>query len=339
MWAQMISFAPFMFQIAKSMRDLGLIKHLENAPEGLTLAEFGQKTDLSPYSLSVLLDGAESCGLVRSENGKFIATESALVLENDALTRANMNFTSDVCYEGLTQLKESLRQNSPAGLKVFGEWSTIYEGLTELPPQALKSWLEFDHFYSDNVFPRVVPHVFENGARTVLDVGGNTGKFARACARYQADAKIKILDYPQQLALAEEESRKAGLQDRISFQPQKLLDHSLPFPKGFDVIWMSQFLDCFGENDILALLVRAREAMSETSTLMIMEPCIDNQRFVTSQFCLNMASLYFTSMANGKSRFYRTSDFRRLLDEAGLEVKEEIILRLVHTVFKCKRKE
>lgn len=337
-WAQMLAFGPVMFQVAKSMRNLGAIEHLANAQNGLTLEELGQKIDLSRYSLSVLLDGAESCGLVRTENEKFFATESALHIQNDALTKANMNFTNDVCYEGLFHLEESLRTNSPVGLKVFGKWPTIYEGLTELPPQVLQSWLEFDHFYSDSMFPRALPHVFKNGAQTVLDVGGNTGKFARACAQFQPDAKITILDYPQQLALAEEESRKAGLHDQITFQPQKLLDHTIPFPKGFDVIWMSQFLDCFGENDILSLMTRARDAMNENSVLMIMEPFIDNQKFQTSQFCLNMASLYFTCMANGHSRFYRATDFRKLLNEAGLEVTEEILLRLSHTILKCRRK-
>lgn len=333
----MISFGPVMFQIGKCLRNLNIISHLKDA-NGLTLEELGQKVDLSRYSLSVLLDGAESCGLIRVENNKFFPTESALHIETDALTKSNMDFTNDVCYQGLFNLEDSLRTNTPVGLKVFGDWPTIYEGLTELPPQVLQSWLAFDHFYSDSMFPRALPHVFQNDAKKLLDVGGNTGKFARACAQFNPVAKITILDYPQQLALAESETKKAGLENRITFQPQRLLDHTIPFPKGFDVIWMSQFLDCFGENDILSLLNRAREAMSESSVLMIMEPFIDNQKFLTSQFCLNMASLYFTCMANGQSRFYRASDFRRLLDQAGLEVTEEILLRLSHTILKCKKK-
>jgi SAM-dependent methyltransferase len=338
MWAQMIAFAPVMFQLARSLREFGIIKHLSGSPEGLTQEELGRKTDLSPYSLSVLLDGAESCGLVRVENQKYLATQAAVYLETDELTRANMNFTHDVCYKGMFHLEEALRKNVPAGLKEFGEWPTIYEGLTQLPPQALKSWLEFDHFYSDDVFPRVLPHVFQGGVKTVLDVGGNTGKFACACAKYNHEARITILDYPQQLELAEKESRQAGLHERITFKAQALLDHSLPFPQDFDVIWMSQFLDCFAEDDIVRLLTRARAAMRDDSTLMILEPFIDNQAFATSRFCLNMTSLYFTAMANGQSRMYRLTDFQRFLEYAGLIIEETVRLRLSHTILKCKKK-
>jgi ubiquinone/menaquinone biosynthesis C-methylase UbiE len=319
------------------MRDFGILKLLSNAPEGLTTEDIRSSVDLSEYSLSVLMDGAESMGLVEIKNGRYVGTDASEYLEKDALTRANMDFTQDVCYLGMFQLKESLLKGKPEGLKVFGSWPTIYEGLTQLPPQALKSWLAFDHYYSDDTFPRVMPYVFKDGPKKILDVGGNTGKFARACARHNEDVHVTILDYPQQLSLAEQESRQAGLQDRIHFQPQRLLDHSQPFPKDFDLIWMSQFLDCFGKEDVLALMKRARDAMSDDSSLLIMEPFIDKQNHETSRFCLNMGSLYFTAMANGNSRFYRAEDFYKLLAEAGLRVDDEIRLRLSHCVLKCKK--
>ncbi len=37
-------------------------------------------------------------------------------------------------------------------LKELGEWNTIYEGLSQLKPEEQKSWFEFDHHYSDDIF-------------------------------------------------------------------------------------------------------------------------------------------------------------------------------------------
>jgi len=336
LWAQMIAFAPVMFQAARCLREFGVFKQLLAEPRGLTFGELQEKVDLSTYSLSVLLDAGKSSALIECGDGKFRATAAADYLETDALTRANMNFTHDVCYKGMFELEASLRHGRPEGLKEFGPWPTIYEGLTQLPVQALRSWLEFDHFYSDDAFPRVLPILFRDGAKTVLDVGGNTGKFAVACAKFNPEVNVTILDYPQQLDLAKQAADDAGVGERVHTQPAKLLDHSVAFPKNFDLLWMSQFLDCFGEDDILALLQRARAAMNENSRLFIMEPFIDRQRYEAAEFCLNMTSLYFTALANGKSRMYRAEDFHRLLKQAGLKVEMEFRVRLSHTLLKCK---
>ena len=45
-----------------------------------------------------------------------------------------------------------LEEGKPTGLKHFGDWPTIYEGLSSLPAQVQKSWFGFDHYYSDHSF-------------------------------------------------------------------------------------------------------------------------------------------------------------------------------------------
>jgi len=161
-----------------------------------------------------------------------------------------MDFTNDVNYLGMFSLIESIKTGRPAGLKVFGNWPTVYEGLSQLPPHVQKSWFEFDHFYSDYAFPEIMPVVFRNDPKLILDVGGNTGKFALQCTAYNKDVKIIILDLPGQLAKAALNISSAGYEERIDLHSINLLDHSKPFPKKPDIIWMSQFLDCFSQEDI-----------------------------------------------------------------------------------------
>ena len=93
----------------------------------------------------------------------------------------NLNFTNEVCYEGLFHLPEAIKTGKPSGLKVLGEWDTIYEGLSQLTPEVQQAWFEFDHHYSDGVFQEALRTVFKSNPKFIFDVGANTGKFAVAC--------------------------------------------------------------------------------------------------------------------------------------------------------------
>lgn len=85
---------------------------------------------------------------------------------------------------------------------------------------------------------------------------------------------------------------------------------------------MSQFLDCFSMEEIVSILSRAREAMGDNTRIYIMETLWDRQRFEPAAFCLTMTSLYFTAIANGNSKMYRTEDLEECIAKAGLEIEE-----------------
>ena len=97
-------------------------------------------------------------------------------------------------------MEESFKENRPVGLEHFGNWPTVYEGLSELPSQVQKSWFGFDHFYSDSSFPEALEIIFKkHNTRSLYDVGGNTGKWALQCVNYDKDVEVTILDLPQQI--------------------------------------------------------------------------------------------------------------------------------------------
>ena len=337
--AQKIAFAPVVFQASKSLRDSGILKILEQSgKEGIGLDNISEKCDLSLYSIRVLLDAGISIGIITFDKDKYFLTRTGYFILNDKITRINMDFTHDVCYEGLFHLDDSLKNGKPEGLKVFGQWQTIYEALSSLPEKVQESWFGFDHYYSDNAFPRALPLVFKDKPVKILDVGGNTGKWAIECAKYSNDVKVTILDHPGQLEKARNNIMKNGFEERISGHPIDLLDHSTPFPAGHDTIWMSQFLDCFSSDDIVELLIRARNAMDDNSVLYIMETYIDRQRYDIARFCLDMTSLYFTCMANGNSRMYHADDMIGFVNKAGLKIEEDIDgVAISHTLFKCRK--
>ncbi|NIA27099.1 MAG: SAM-dependent methyltransferase, partial [Desulfobulbaceae bacterium] len=88
-------------------------------------------------------------------------------------------------------------------------------------------------------------------------------------------------------------------------------------------IWMSQFLDCFSEPQILAILIQAAGALEENNSLYVLEPFWDCQQFNTGAYSINATSLYFTCLANGVSRMYNSKDIIDIAREAGFGVKAQ----------------
>jgi hypothetical protein len=264
--AQKIVFGPLLFQAARLLRDFGILRALRQARSGLTLEELTAKVDASRYGVLVLVEAGLAAGLVRTEEARYFVTATGACLLSDELTGVNMDFVQNCCFQAMYHLEDSIRSEKPVGLQsTFGNWDTIYPALSQLPPAARDSWFKWDHYYSDAAFPQALPLVFARRPASLLDVGGNTGKWAIQCASYSAEVAVTILDHPGQVSVARRNIEERGLQQRISCRSIDLLDHSQPFPEGFDAIWMSQFLVCFAEKDVARLLER-RRAGSTSST-------------------------------------------------------------------------
>lgn len=341
--AEFIAFSPVVFQISRLMVKLGVLDLLRNADNGMTQEEIAAKTGLSLYAVKVLTEASLSIGtvIVDAETNRFYLAKTGWFLLNDPATKVNLDFNHDVNYMGMFRLEEALKEGIPAGLKHFGDWPTIYEGLSSLPADVQKSWFAFDHFYSDSSFEEALKIVFADGPQTLLDVGGNTGRWALRCVGYNADVNVTVVDLPQQLEMMKAYTQGKNGAERIDGYGMNLLDDSqqLPTGKHYDVIWMSQFLDCFNEEQVTSILRRAARIMDANTRLYIMETVWDRQRFEPAAFCLTMTSVYFTAMANGNSKMFNTDDLVRLIGNAGMEVEQTYdCLGQAHTILKCKTK-
>ncbi len=318
--AQELAFGPIAFQAARLLWKFGILEKVQKAEkEGLTLLQIQDQSSLSLYATKVLVEAGLGMGLLTLSRDRYFITKMAHILISDRMTQVNFNFTHDVCYQGMFNLEQALVTGKPAGLENFGDWPTIYEGLSQLTQQTQKSWFDFDHFYSDEAFISALPHVFAQKPKSILDVGGNTGKWALTCTQYDPDVKVTIADLPAQIKLAQQ----GILTDRISFFGVDILNPESILPSHHDVIWMSQFLDCFSTDQIISILIKTRKSMDETSKLFILETYWDRQRNPTAAYCLQQTSLYFTALANGNSQMYHSRDLRDCLFEAGFTIEKE----------------
>ncbi|MDR2466083.1 MAG: class I SAM-dependent methyltransferase [Prevotellaceae bacterium] len=319
--ANRIAFAPMIFQASRALKNLGILASIERG-KGLTIEEIAADTGLTAYGVRVLCEAGLAIGLLYLAEEKFHLSKVAYFFMHNEFTTANTEFVNDVCYNGMFSLDESVRNGKPEGLKTFGTWDTVYEALSQLPENARASWFRFDHYYSDVSFDECLNHVLADHPRKILDIGGNTGRFAIKCLTRDENLRVTVADLPGQLDLARRNAETSGFADRMEFAEINVLDGNQSLPAGYDALWLSQFLDCFSENEIVSILKRCAAALDRDARIFILEPFWDRQRFPTSAFCLIMTSLYFTAIANGNSRIYTFSVFSELIAKAGLCIEK-----------------
>ncbi|QSH91722.1 class I SAM-dependent methyltransferase [Treponema medium] len=320
--AQKLAFAPAAFQTAKAMVDLHILQAIEDSKTaGLTIEAIINKTGLSSYTVKLLMEFSLSLELVKiipnSEPQAYVLGKTGYFLLNDELTQANMNFINDVCYQGLFYLQDSLKAGKPAGLKVFGNWDTIYQGLSSLPEQVQKSWFAFDHYYSDSIFDAALPIVFKENPRHIMDIGSNTGKFTKAALSYNNQVLVTMVDLPQQIAMAQNNPDLEAFQDRIESYPTNILNPDEQLPSNVDTVWMSQFLDCFSLDEIQGIVKKIKKNVPSHCNIFVLEPLWDMQRFEAASYSIQATSIYFAAMANGNSKMYSYSDLVGTIEAAG----------------------
>ncbi|MCL2283739.1 MAG: SAM-dependent methyltransferase [Fibromonadales bacterium] len=324
--AQRIAFMPLAFQSAYSMRELGILEFVSKAGStGASTAEISRECSISEYGAQVLAEIGLGMGIFKladeGEPLKYALGKTGFFILHDEMTKVNMDFVQDVCYEGAKFLKASVKNSKPEGLKVFGKWNTIYEGLSQLPQHAQKSWFAFDHFYSDLAFPEALPIVFRNPPRKLVDIGGNTAKWAISACKYNPDVQVVIADLPGQISVAKRNVESAGFAARVLFCETNVLNANPALPTDADAVWMSQFLDCFSLEEITGIIKNAGTAMPNAN-FYVLEPLWDMQKFEASSYSLQATSLYFTCMANGNSKMYRFAELVNAIEKGGVALQE-----------------
>src|ERR1700754_5030891 len=91
--AQWIAHGPVIFQVARVLRNSGILKVIEESgAEGITNEAIAEKVKLSVYGVRVLLESGLGLGLVLVNDNKYTLAKTGHFILNDPLTITNMNF-------------------------------------------------------------------------------------------------------------------------------------------------------------------------------------------------------------------------------------------------------
>lgn len=316
--AQKLIFAPMAFCALNSAIELGIIDFLDK--NSSSEEEIIENLNLDEYIVKTLLDVLIINNIVLKKDEKYSLSEMGSLFLYDDMTKANFNFIKDVCYLGAFELTQSFKEKKPLGLsKAIKGFETIYPALTKLPDKMKKSWYEFDHLYSDNCFEDVF-NVISKKYNSIFDIGGNTAKFERVCLENDKNINITMLDLKENIEKIKDDETLKG----CKFYPIDVLDINPKYPDiKNSAVLMSQFLDCFSKKDIIKILKDLYKALDNNSSIYILEPYTDMQKFYGAKYSLVHSSLYFTCMANGVSKFYTLEEMKELIEKSNFEIVNE----------------
>jgi hypothetical protein len=109
--AQKIAFAPFVFQAALALRDLGVLATVEKyGDEGVGIENLTEQLHLPHYGMQVLLEAGLGINLLLYKEKKYSLTNTGYFILHDTMTQVNMDFVQDVNYQGIFHLKEAINE-------------------------------------------------------------------------------------------------------------------------------------------------------------------------------------------------------------------------------------
>lgn len=272
--AEAISDIAFAFMGSKALFS-ALHVGLFTALDGKTLSadEVAKETDLDVDRATTLLTALTSLGLVQKDNGGFTnspAADAFLVKGRKYDFGDYLRFQIDrQMYPFLTQLNEALtgklEDNQVAS---YADWFS--------DPEEARLYSESQHAGSLGPGRSLGKMVDLSAARKLLDVGGGTGAFSISLCTVYPELTSTVLDFPNVAEVGREFIAKAGLSDRITYQPGNALTDE--WPESADAVLMSYLFSGVPGEAIPNLVRKAMDVLEPGGNFMVHDFMVDESR-------------------------------------------------------------
>jgi len=147
-----------------------------------------------------------------------------------------------------------------------------YDGCLRDSPEnreAARRWMRITTCLTRYEAPACLDHYDFSIHRRMLDIGGNSGEFARRVCMRHADISALVMDLPVVCRVGAEHMKEKPEADRVRFlEGNALLD---PIPQGFDLISFKSMLHDWPERETMRFLSRAVEALEPGGVVLIFE--------------------------------------------------------------------
>jgi hypothetical protein len=175
-----------------------------------------------------------------------------------------------------------------AGAKVFELFR--YDRCMEITNANLREarrWVEYTTALTRYEAPVALEAVDLAGVQRLLDVGGNSGEFARQAVRHWPGLSVDVLDLPVVCRLGEEHIARHGDPSRVRFLPGDL--RTQPMPAGYGAISFKSVLHDWPDDHARAFLAKAAASLAPGGQLLIFE---------RAQIRVGSAHMPFSMVAN-----------------------------------------
>ena len=320
--AQKLAFAPIAFQASVALKRLGILEAVEAAKDdGAAAAEIARSSQLPVYGVRVLLD----MGL--SHRARLAARRSLRARQGRPLRAERRDDARQLGFRGRCLLRRdelAARTPSSNARRRASRASAIgrrcIKGLTRLPEPSRTSWLKFDHFYSSNAFAAALRARLRGQAAAPARhrrQHGPLGHGVRGArpARRSHDRRSTRPSAADERAARRQPARRTHSRD--GRRPARRDGHA-PGGRRRDLDESVPRLLLGAASDADTPRSRPKPWLPECS-LFVLELLCDRQRYDAATYSVNATSLYFTCIANGVSRMYRSEDLLRIIRDGGAD--------------------
>jgi hypothetical protein len=134
---------------------------------------------------------------------------------------------------------------------------------------AARRWMRITTCLTRYEGPACLEHYDFSVHRRMLDIGGNSGEFARRVCMWHPKISTLVMDLPVVCRVGAEHLKGKPEAERIRFlEGNALVD---PIPRGFDLITFKSMLHDWPEQETMRFLKRAAEALEPGGVMLIFE--------------------------------------------------------------------
>jgi 2-polyprenyl-3-methyl-5-hydroxy-6-metoxy-1,4-benzoquinol methylase len=283
---------------------------------GATISDIAKRCSASERGIQKLCGYLTSLGLVERKSDRYaLCPDAAAFLDRRSPTylgtSAAVALAGETLVGAFSALTEAVRRGGTA----------LAEGGTLAPQHPV--WVEFAHAMSipGASSARLLADCLAEGTDPsikILDIAGGHGLYGIEFAKRNPAAEIFAVEWPEVLAVAIANAKKAGVSERFHAIPGDALN--VAFGEGYDLVLITNFLPDLGSTE--GLLRRIYSALARSGRVALFELMLNEDRISPAP----AVALDLTLLATTPSGETRTpSQLSEALRRAGfrrVEVRE-----------------
>ena len=303
------------FQYLNAGCTLGLFELLNQRPN-MTADEIMEELELEFRATRCLLLGCTSLKLVLKDGDTYrnCASIDQLFADNQwKIYYDTVQFEAQICYDGQTDLVESLRQNTNVGLRrVPGQGSDLYHRYAE-DPKLQEVFYNYMGSWSELSNPLLVDNVDFSGVTRILDVGGGDATNAIAVAKANPHVHVTLMDLPDNVEVPQRKIADHGLSDRIDLYEADFFQAE--FPDGYDCIMFIHQLVIWPTETNAKLIQRAYDALPEGGKIIVFSSMSNDNE--DGPVFAALDTVYFLCTPAEGGMIYPWKDYEHAMTSAG----------------------
>jgi cyclopropane fatty-acyl-phospholipid synthase-like methyltransferase len=134
-----------------------------------------------------------------------------------------------------------------------------------------------------------------------------------AIVKHHPETRATVFDFPGVVEETDKRFQASEWSDRLNTIGGDVMESD--FPKGYDSIMFSHFIDIFSPENNKQFFRKAYDSLRPGGQICIFTPVVNPDENELFTYCV-FAS-YFLCLANGEGRFYKSDSIREWLLETG----------------------